>query len=67
MRKLIAADLGLGFGAAASISAANAQGITRDNAWQYTTGSLKRHKRSATHHARKVSVRGHKVKVAQER
>ncbi len=64
MRKLIAADLGLRFLAAASSSATNAQSVPYSGSpgSPYMTGSLKRHKAATTHQACKVRVRGHKVK-----
>jgi hypothetical protein len=69
MRKLLASILGLGLLAGVTISVANAQSTFYPGSpgSPYTTGSLKRHKPAATHHARKVRVRGHKVKKAQER
>jgi hypothetical protein len=71
MRILLALALGLGLLSLPGISihSAKAQAVPYPGSpgSPYTTGSLKRHKPAATHHARKVRVRGHKVKKAQER
>ena len=70
MRKLLASILGLGFMAAASISVANAQSTFYPGSpgSPYTTGSLKRHKPPAVKpHAKRTSIRHHKVKKARER